>query len=302
MAKDERDEIIRTGGQLITLDTLERPQLGDFKVSDSLAILIHGFTSHGKYLIELGKDLKRWGIQAFLFNYNSYRGIHVAADVLKSLLLTYNSNTGGEISQKRLFLIAHSMGGLVARKFALDPEVKGLVRGIVMLGTPNKGAFEGSRILEYFVYYGEYLSKRIMPDARVPACVSGQQLIKADNPGGVPFIDQLNEDWKKHNDPPPVMTISGGKRRLDLFSNPIKNGWANRQIQKAIGDRSNDGLVAEDSVNISAHSIGERYRHLSSYADHPDLNHTNLIENQFIAGRIVNWIKERQKPATASNQ
>jgi Serine aminopeptidase, S33 len=301
MEKDERDKILQAGDQLITLSTMERPRPSDFRVSDPLAILIHGFTSHGKYLVELGSDLKEWGIHTFLFNYNSYRGIHVAANVLKDLVRTYNINTGGEISRKKLFLIAHSMGGLVARKFALDPEVRGIVRGIIMLGTPNKGAFEGNRLLQYFVTYGEYLSKKIMPDARVPTCVSGQQLIKADNPGGVPFIDQLNEDWKKYNDHPPVLTISGGKRSLELFSNPIKNGWANRQIQKAMGNRPNDGLVAEDSVNISTDSVNDRYRHLNSYHGYSDLNHTNLVANQLIAGTILNWIKERQKPATASN-
>jgi pimeloyl-ACP methyl ester carboxylesterase len=89
----------------------------------------------------------------------------------------YNILTDGEVKKKKLFLIAHSMGGLVARAFAMDPEAREFIRGIIMLGTPNNGAFPDHRILRYFVHYGEHISKRAMPEARMFTCLSAKQLI-----------------------------------------------------------------------------------------------------------------------------
>jgi pimeloyl-ACP methyl ester carboxylesterase len=301
MVQDEIDGIIQSGDELVRSSDLGTPEFKDFKESDPIAILIHGFTSHGKYMRKLGAELEKWEIRAFLFNYNSYRGIPLAADNLKSMVQMYNTLTGGEIKKKKLFLIAHSMGGLVARSFAIDPEAREFVRGIIMLGTPNKGTLADSRILKYFVQYGEHISRRAMPEARMPTCISGKQLIKSDG-GGTSFIDQLNEAWKKLPDNIPTLTIAGGKRRLSFCRNWLLNQALNYRVQRLIGNQANDGLVAEDSVDLTSFvpTIHEKYSHFNSYPDYPDLNHTNLTRNHRLALEAIKWIKERQRTASAT--
>ena len=288
----ESARIIRTGDELVRVSDLAWARPEDFGAR-KLVILIHGFTAHGKYMRELGDFIQAFDFQAFVFNYNSYRGIAKAATNLRDFLLRYDGEVAGAISRNGVFIIAHSMGGLVARSLAIIDEDQHFVRGMVLLGTPNDGCFSSARFLSYFIDYGEFLSG-LMPEARNPACLSAKELIKADATDK-PFISVLNERWQKSFHRPPTLSISGGKRYLALSNNPLKNWLANRVIQGEIGQDDNDGLVTEKSVNMhSTMSLAEdkRYRHFNDYPYYPDLNHTNLKENQTLALEIVKWFNE----------
>ncbi|MGH9426809.1 MAG: esterase/lipase family protein, partial [Terriglobia bacterium] len=125
----EVQHIIGTGDSLLRVADLKWAEPPDFNAGRSV-ILVHGFTSHGYYLRKLGNFLMTFGYRAFIFNYNSYRGIARASESLKDFLLRYDRNAEGGISANRVFIIAHSMGGLVARHVAVDPEAQRLIRGI----------------------------------------------------------------------------------------------------------------------------------------------------------------------------
>jgi esterase/lipase len=255
-------------------------------------ILIHGFTAHGKYLKKLGSFIQALGYKAFIYNYNSYRGIYKASESLRDYLMRYDRMSGGAITENRLFLIAHSMGGLVARLLAINHETAGMIRGIIMLGTPNNGCFPSTRWLSHFIQYGEYLSE-VMPEASNPACLSAKELVKADTTTTRPLIDSLNEIWSTSPACPPTMTISGGKRHLAISKSMLKNWIANKQIQAEMKDEENDGLVTERSVNMHKSTListHHKYTHFNSYPYYYDLNHTNLKENQTLALEIVEWL------------
>ena len=303
MHQEKTQNVMHAGDALVRVSDFRQPALEDFKSSDTLVILIHGFTSNGTYLTKLGNTLRTWEAQAFLFNYNSYRGISLAGDSLEALLLDYDRLTRGEVRRRGVYLVGHSMGGLVARKFALGEQGKRMVRGIVMLGTPSDGAFTHANILQKFVDLGEYLTGP-MPGARSPTCLSAKELMKSDD-NEHPYIDRLNEAWRSSTDCPPTLSISGGRRFLSFSGNSLKNRLANRSIQHLIGSEPNDGLVTEPSVNMCTLGMSQAshsYSHHNSYPDYPDINHTYLIQDQSLALFIRNWIRDTSTPVKVGSQ
>lgn len=287
----EVQQIVRTGDALLRITDLKWAEPADFKAV-RIVIMIHGFTSHGYYLQELGNFIRSFGYQVFIFNYNSFRGISRASDSLKDFLVRYDRNLEGRISASGVFLVAHSMGGLVARTLALDSEGGRMLRGIAMLGTPNNGCFQSTRWLSYFIQYGEHLTG-FMPEAGNPACLSAKECIKADGGAQASLVDRLNDTWEKSSSCPSSISISGGKRFLAVSRNKLKNWLANQMMQAEIGDEDNDGLVTDKSVNMqSAITLNpsHKYMHFNSYPYYRDLNHTNLTQNQTLGLEIVDWL------------
>src|SRR5207248_11485227 len=128
---------------------------------------------------------------------------------------------------------------------------------------------------------------------RVATCLSARQLIKADSTGGRPFIDQLNAVWAKLPVVPPTLSISGGHNRLEFHANRLRNALTNAAIQRAMGTRTNDGLVAEESVNMYSEILPAgvtSYHPCNDYFDYTNTNHTGLVEDQGLALTILAWI------------
>lgn len=290
----EDKKAIWEGDSLLRIEDLEWASASDFN-SNKVIILIHGFTAHGKYLITLGKYFQRNGFQVLLYNYNSYKGIEKIAETLQGLLNNFESSSG-LVTRNRFFVVAHSLGGLVARRLVLYPWLAPTVRGIVMLGTPNNGCFRDERILEYILAYGQYIGDALM--VTNVACKTARELIKNDAPRTVlsltqGIIDRLNRDWKRNHHVPPSLTISGGMPSLPFSKNPRLNWAANHTIQKAMRREANDGLVQEKSVDLTAlvYPKGSaNYSHNNSYPEYPNINHSNLKENQSIALKVVSWL------------
>ena len=261
-----------------------------------LVILLHGFTKHGGYLRELAEFLEGSSYRTFIFNYSSYRGIEFAAETLADYVSTYDRQSRGLLSANRFFLACHSMGGLVARSASLREEFRPLVRGIVMLGTPNDGCFPNSKLLDFLIRYGEHLAGPI-PGARTRACRAARQMIKKDRGAADrPYIDELNDLWRRTSNCPPCLSVSGGLPYLQISDvNAVLNSFLNKRAQAMIGKQDNDGLVAEASVDLRRFSgMGDGdYLHLNSYPDYSQRNHTALKETQSIALKVVDWLDER---------
>ncbi len=300
MPNDEgAQRVSREGSQLRRVCDKRLLTDRDIARANPLVILLHGFTRHGDNLHKLGFHLeqRQWqgaNLLAVTYSYPSHQGIDLAARTLKDRLQRYNKRTGGVLRSKGVYLVAHSMGGLVARSFALDAELGGCVRGIVMLGTPNMGAFGDKKWVSFAIALAESMSGVPMPELQKAACVAIKQLTRTDKSAGPPYIDSLNNAWKNAFDRPPTLTISGGMPQLDLYSNQRKNMYANMSLQLAIGCKPNDGLIAEKSVNVCPSIFlkpPNEYRHYNSYPEYTIINHSNLINNETVGDEIVAWIE-----------
>ena len=92
---------------------------------------------YGSLLVSLSQQ---WKVRPFFFDWR--RDIAIAADELNQ-----NMNTWFGPDQP-VHLVAHSMGGLVARSFITRHQDRWNKRGrLVMLGTPNYGSFAMPRLL-----------------------------------------------------------------------------------------------------------------------------------------------------------
>ena len=82
---------------------------------------------------------------------------------------------------------------------------------------------------------------------------------------------------------PPTLSISGGHNRLEFHANRLRNALTNAAIQRAMGTRTNDGLVAEESVNMYSEILPAgvtSYHPCNDYFDYTNTNHTGLVEDQ----------------------
>lgn len=290
MALSSVSTIRWTGDELVRLSDFNWAEPQDFD-AEKLVIFIHGFTAHGKYLVQFGSFFEKFGFKCFLFNYHSYRGIGKPVESLRWYLEQYDKQTNGTIRRKKILVIAHSMGGLIARAFALDSFGQQVLSGIIMLGTPNGGTITNSRVLSYVIDYGEFLSE-VMPEARNPACLSSKELTKSDPGVGGHYIDVLNQAWASASNLPQTLSISGGLNYVVISNNQLKNWSMNRLIQRHFQNACNDGLVLEKSVDLSSIIPGlpsQHYLHFNSYPDYSDINHTYLIHNQALALVMVDW-------------
>lgn len=295
----ESEKAIWVGDSFIRVEDLKQATASDF-CSDKLIIVIHGFTAHGAYLVDLCEYLQRHNFKVLLYNYNSYRGITEIAKTFEYLLSVFDNVAQGAVSNNGFFLIAHSLGGLIARQLISYNWVRSVTKGIVMLGTPNDGTLNDKRSLHYLIEYGRNLSE-LLPALNI-ACPTAQELIKRDTPKSVlrlnlGIIDTLNYTWKKSTNLPPCLTISGGLNKLQIFpGRPRANYIANRAIQRAMKGQTNDGLVPERSVDLTQFIIGQAnnidYTHLNSYPEFRRINHSNLKDNQSIRLRLISWLNQ----------
>lgn len=85
------------------------------------------------------------GCDVLAFPYDWRRTPHALAEHLRAFLTRLRA--GGE--QRKVHLVCHSMGGLVARGFCqrFPHEARALVEQVIMLGTPNYGSCEPARNL-----------------------------------------------------------------------------------------------------------------------------------------------------------
>jgi pimeloyl-ACP methyl ester carboxylesterase len=180
-------DVIRSGAELVhpLVDPDERAWLVARDISEPLVVFVHGFTSHGRYLVRLADYVSAHGFVSALFNYDSYQGINHAAEELEHLL----DAVADGLTERGFFLVGHSMGGLVARYFAAQCSAAWgtALRGVATLGTPHRGTLS-RKLVSRLLDWADFLTGP-NPFARSPACRSAQQLADA-SPAGL--IASLN--------------------------------------------------------------------------------------------------------------
>src|SRR5262249_45560849 len=134
-----------SGSSLIWVKAL-RLALGRF---DRLALdpsgrSLHDVRATGIYLRYYASQLvslsNEWNVRPFFYDWR--RDIRIAADELFQSIITWFG------SEDAVHLVAHSMGGLVARSYIVrHPDRWNKGGRLVMLGTPNYGSFAVPRLL-----------------------------------------------------------------------------------------------------------------------------------------------------------
>lgn len=97
-------------------------------------VLLHGLGRTARSLRHLARALDAEGHPGLVPDYPSRRrDVRACAAYLRSAVVAFQRRHGGEVA-----FVAHSMGGLVARVLAVDPDVR--ARAVVMLAPPNGGS------------------------------------------------------------------------------------------------------------------------------------------------------------------
>ena len=98
-------------------------------------LLLHGYVCNRGFLLPLRRYLRAHGIHAYSHNLEPvYAGIDSYADGLARHIEKILTDTGAE----KLVILAHSMGGLVARAY-LRKHGSRHVAKLITLGTPHQG-------------------------------------------------------------------------------------------------------------------------------------------------------------------
>jgi len=126
-------------GYLKYLFILDRPVLRPEHGNGEAVVLVHGLIHRSWVMKKLGRELCRCGYTVYLYDYRTTRARlakHAAG------FRTYLAGVAADFSGGRIHLIAHSMGGLVARLALGDdgllaPERRGK---LVFLAVPHHGS------------------------------------------------------------------------------------------------------------------------------------------------------------------
>lgn len=113
---------------------------------DHPVILVHGWTGEP---LEVTKTLLKnkfdgGGWQFFAFDYSKYNTLWAADAHIWKHLVEYITEISGKQraagGDGLVYLVTHSMGGLVARFASVRPGVAPLIGGVVTVGTPHQGS------------------------------------------------------------------------------------------------------------------------------------------------------------------
>lgn len=108
----------------------------DGEAQSQLVVFIHGLNSHPHTVRKLAAIAAEHGLATAEFNYPNDQSIEESGVLLSSELARWKR----EHPKQRVALVAHSMGGLVARVALEDPRLDpGNVDRLIMVATPNQG-------------------------------------------------------------------------------------------------------------------------------------------------------------------
>ena len=155
-----------------------------------IVVLVHGLNSTAQKATGLLAALREAGFPAATFNYPNDQPIADSAKLLSADL----KELAGFDANRKVSLVTHSMGGLVARACvedaALDP---GNVRRLIMIAPPNHGSRLAQLSKGTDVWAHTFGSKLGGPLERVrTSIVDGLAEAADDLRPGSPFLTQLN--------------------------------------------------------------------------------------------------------------
>ena len=258
-----------------------------------LLVLVHGLCMSDRQWLRRGHDhgaalARDLGYTPVYLHYNT--GRHVSQNG-RELAEKLEMLVGGwPVEIEKIVILAHSMGGLVARSACCyaPPESRWLdrLRAIVFLGTPHHGAplERGGNWVQTLVGVSPYTA----PLARLAA-------IRSSGITDLRFGNVVDEDWNGAD----RFDAAGDRRsctplpeRVDCFTVAATLGEERGTVE--------DRLLGDGLVPVAS-ALGEHPRGVRAL-DFPDgrratvygMNHWDLLDRAEVHAKLVQWLSERR--------
>lgn len=285
----DQQTLAKIGSQLLKMSSTDPATPDDFAGEKNVAIFLHGFTANSSYMTPLMKLFEANGFNSLAYNYPCYDGIDTAALALFEHLSHMNKQSHSALSKRKVALIGHSMGGLVARAFVSMHQGQLFVRKVITLGTPNDGTLTDSKVLECVVSWSEALSGFVKGGYSKSSRSAMQLMGKDCSPTLLTRLTQAATPSGSVQ----FYSLSGGKGYLEFGMNPIMLRAANLLVQNQLNSKPNDGLVVEKSSDLSQPQFSicaPDCEHFNNYSEYTKTNHTNLVNDQIIGNKIIEFV------------
>lgn len=230
-----------------------------------MVILVHGLDDPGKVWMNLAPALQADGFPVSILTYPNDQPITASARFFLKQIESHN--IAGSIS-----IVAHSMGGLVAREMLTNPELRYAeksergelpsVNQLIMVGTPNHGS-ELARF-RIFAEFREQLGNLFKDDYYwLQGIVDGAGEAGMDLIPGSVFLTRLNS--RPHPENVSLMVIAGvmsqkQKSAIEALAHNLEDNLredtqgAAQEAEHALlsmAKQIGDGLVSVDSARLT---------------------------------------------------
>lgn len=230
-----------------------------------LVVLVHGLASDNGIWGSMADQLTADGQQVAYFRYSDVDAISAAGDLLADCLADLRLASPA----MPVRVVAHSMGGLVARHYLEGATFHGGVDRLVMLGTPNHGSDCSNYrwMLELYQHYCEGKGDASWSLRQVASECNGAA--GRDLKPGSAFLAALNGGQRRSG---VKYTVVAGNRNAfrnhtagwventgEVFPNATVNWVGVRHVRWALSERaksmrtvdsSSDGVVPLDSAKL----------------------------------------------------
>lgn len=231
----------RAGNTPSEKEVSDKAKLKENFSSKRLCILIHGLNSRSSVMKPLAKKIKDEGIVVACFDYPNDDRINRSAYLLSEELRKHQLR----FPKQKISIVAHSMGGLVARRVIEDPKLHSEnIDQLVMICTPNHGSnlakvAIGMDVWEHFISRNE-----ILPDlSRIKSSFAdGVNDAATDLRPGSKFLADLNKQPRNKKVRYSSLIGNGGaikKDKLELFAKKIEKWSIDSEWVKVV---TNNGL------------------------------------------------------------
>jgi len=233
----------------------------------SVVILVHGLDDPGRVWMNLAPALIEEGFSVWILTYPNDQPIMESAQFFLKSIKSHNVSGTRNIS-----IVAHSMGGLVAREMLTNPELlytekteRGdlpRVNQLIMVGTPNHGS-ELARF-RVFTEFRDQLGNLFKKNYHwLQGIVDGAGEAGIDLIPGSKFLKGLNS--RSHPSNVSMLVIAGvmsqkQKNEIEKFAHnlefklPKENRIVTNKMENALLSMSKqigDGLVSVNSASLS---------------------------------------------------
>lgn len=287
--------------------------LRDFTVLHGYGGLVRTIANASGLKVDWGHpDAEDLSAQVVVFPYDFRRSVEHAADGLDSMIRRRLSALGTSMGDRhaRVVIVAHSMGGLVARAWARRSEPSGWCRAIVTLGTPHLGAPKALSFMQSGLQVGPLpvarrLSRVIQSWASTHELLPVYRMINAGGSQPLRAVDfeagwldatataaahqvhtEIRTDWVKLGAAAPMLVPMFGVGRPTIGRATLRNG----SLRFAKGPSGPEDLLGDGTVPREAAVPYE--------LDNPQGIAAQRMEIGAAHGRLPNWGRLRDELAT----
>jgi pimeloyl-ACP methyl ester carboxylesterase len=244
--------------------------------SKRIVVLAHGLCMNDRQWLRDGVDhgatlARERGYTPVYLHYNT--GRHISENAREFAAQLQALVDGWPVPVEEISIVAHSMGGLVARgAFALAPQWLALLRNLVCLGSPHHGAplERGGNWINVVAELNAYSA----PFAKLARIRSAG--ITDLRHGSV-----LDADWQGRDRFAPSMPAP--------LVPPLPAGVRCFALASTLGKWDSDGLVPKASA-LGQHADPARCLHFTGSAVIADTGHMALLSSKDVERQLLAWL------------